>query len=155
VGPSLRARVDIKTINACMPGKAECQDSPMYMHARFPGSVASAISSFTVYSVLSARSSLRPTAVSARSAASSAVPLLISSSGKPPRPGVCAREMVVSVVDDEACARLILNSLAVLRVVFALVRSKGRRRGGNRRERRAAGQADDDGRRTKNAVGHT
>jgi len=88
----------------------------MNMHARFTGSVASAISSFTVYSVLSARSSLRATAVRARSAASSAVPLLMSSSGTPAGPGVNAREAAGSVVDDDACARLIFHSLAVLRV---------------------------------------
>ena len=85
----------------------------MNMHARFAGSVASAMSSFTVYSVLSARSSFRATAVNARSAASSADPLLISSSGTPPGPGVGARD---ASVDGEPCARLILNSLAVLRL---------------------------------------
>ena len=90
----------------------------MNMHARFTGSVASAMSSFTVYSVLSARSSLRATAVSARSAASSAVPLLMSSSGTPPGPGPDVREAVASVVEGEACARLILNSLAVLYSFF-------------------------------------
>ncbi len=85
------------------------------MHARFAGSVASAMSSFTVYSVLSARSSLRATVVSARSAASSADPLLISSPGTPPGPGVVARD---TSVDGEPCARLILNSLAVLSFVM-------------------------------------
>ena len=87
----------------------------MNMHARFAGSVASAMSSFTVYSVLSARSSLRATAVNARSAASSADPLLISSPGTPPGPGVGARD---ASVDGEPCARLILNSLAVLHAPF-------------------------------------
>jgi hypothetical protein len=98
----------------------------MNMHARFAESVASAIRSFTVYSVLSARSSFRATVVSARSAASSAVPLLMSSSGAPPRPGVCIREEAGSLVIDEACARLNLNSLAVLWFVFVSARLKGK-----------------------------
>lgn len=52
--------------------------SPMYISARFVRSLASVMSSLTVYSTLPVLSSLRATAESARSAASSVAPLAIS-----------------------------------------------------------------------------
>lgn len=56
------------------------------------------------------------------------------------------------MVEDDACARFILNSLAVLYIVFALERSEERRRGRDRRDEAQEETRFNDGR-TKNAVG--
>ena len=67
-----------KSLSGATCETQKLRHAPVYMSARFAGSLASVMSSFTVYSTLSVLSNFLATVERARSAASSVAPLAMS-----------------------------------------------------------------------------